>query len=480
MPESTSAQEKLAAKLEPVVELLRRHHLVETLVHRAREAPHQELVESIVHRQQLTELARRLSRLSTGDIAHLLEMLPPDERALVWGQVPSQIAGEVLEEVTDVVAEGLVELSSRKRLLSICRHMDADDLGRIAEYLSADILRAAYEELDHEDRVALEQTISYPDDSAGHLMSRDAVTVKDIFSVKDALKALRKFDMLPEQTDQLFVVDAMHRLKGIIPLTLLITQAPRVRLTEIMRTDWVGFVPEDDADAVAQGFERYDLVSAPVVNDKGRLLGRVTVEAVMDYVREQSEDDALRKEGLSGEEDLLGPIWGGALRRWLWLSINLMTAFIASRVISVFEGTIEQLVALAALMPIVASVGGNTGNQTVALLVRGLALDQISATNLRYIVLKEVAISFINGAVWGSVMGFVAFLLYQSPVLGIVMAAAMLLNLLVAAVIGLAVPILLAKLGRDPAMGSSVLLTFTTDSMGFFIFLGLAALFLLH
>jgi len=220
-------------------------------------------------------------------------------------------------------------------------------------------------------------------------------------------------------------------------------------------------------------------VSAPVTDDKGRLIGRLTVDAVMDYVREEAEDQALKREGLSPDEDLLGPIWKTSRQRWMWLGLNLLTAFIASRVIGVFEGSIEQLVALATLMPIIASVGGNTGNQTIAIFIRGLALDQINASNIRHLALKEVGVSAVNGVIWGSVMGVIAFAIYQNPTLGAVMAAATLLNLLVAAVVGIAVPVTMNKLGRDPALGSSVLLTFTTDSMGFFIFLGLATVFLL-
>jgi magnesium transporter len=217
-----------------------------------------------------------------------------------------------------------------------------------------------------------------------------------------------------------------------------------------------------------------------VVDERGRILGRLTVDVMLDTIRDEAEDDLLRRDGLSGEEDLFGPVWPSARRRWLWLAVNLMTAFCASRVIGLFAGSIEQLVALATLLPIVASVGGNTGNQTVALFVRGLAMDQINTGNIRYLSFKEAAISAINGLIWGSVMGLVAFAIYWNVALGLVMAAAMLLNLILAAVVGIAVPAAMHRLGRDPAFGSSVLLTFMTDSMGFFIFLGLATLFLLH
>src|ERR671919_355181 len=236
----------------------------------------------------------------------------------------------------------------------------------------------------------------------------------------------------------------------------------------------------DDAREAARAFERYDLVSAPVVDERGRILGRLTVDVMLDTIRSEAEDDLLRRDGLSGEEDLFGPVWRSARRRWLWLAVNLMTAFLASRVIGLFEHSIQQLVALATLMPIVASVAGNTGNQTVALFVRGLAMDQINSGNIRYLSFKEAAVSTINGLIWGSVIGLVASVLYGNAALGLVMAAAMLINLILAAVVGIGVPAAMHRLGRDPAFGSSVLLTFTNDTMGFLIFLGLATVFLLQ
>jgi magnesium transporter len=275
-----------------------------------------------------------------------------------------------------------------------------------------------------------------------------------------------------------FVVDARNVFRGVLPLRTIVVQDPAESVLASIAPEPVVFTPGDHAREAGTAFERYDLVSAPVVDERGKLVGRVTVDAVIDFLRRQSELEALQRAGLSGEEDLFAPVAASARNRWAWLAVNLVTAFLASRVIGLFEETIRGLVALATLMPIVASIGGNTGNQTVALMIRGLALDQIAPGNVRHLFRKEIQVALLNGGVWGSAMGLLALILYRSPLLGFVMAAAVALNLLVSAIVGVAVPLLLQRAGRDPAQGASVLLTFTTDGMGFFIFLGLARAFL--
>jgi len=247
----------------------------------------------------------------------------------------------------------------------------------------------------------------------------------------------------------------------------------------VMVEDFVKFHAEDEANEAAQAFERYDLVMAPVVDVNGRLIGRLTVDAVVDYIRESADADMLSMAGLKEEEDLFSSVWNAAKNRWMWLAINLCTAFVASRVIGAFEGSIEKLAALAALMPIIAGIGGNSGNQTTTLIIRGLALGHITPANARRLVVKEIGVAMLNGLMWGSVVGVFAWLLYDNPALGGVMALAMLLNLLVAALAGIFIPMTLERIKRDPAIGSSVMITFITDSMGFFIFLGLATLLLL-
>jgi magnesium transporter len=323
--------------------------------------------------------------------------------------------------------------------------------------------------------------MSYPEESVGARMDFDLVTVREDVTLEVVLRYLRRFDALPDHTDQVFVVDRHDVLKGALPLDRLLINEPDALVEDVMKRDVLSLQALDGAEEAAQAFERYDLISAPVVDARGRLIGRLTVDEVVDVIREQGESEVLSAAGLRDEEDLFASIWNSAKNRWLWLAVNLGTAFFASRVIGAFEGTIEKVVALAALMPIVAGIAGNSGNQTMTLFIRSLALGQVTPGNAQRLVRKELLIALLNGLVWGSIAGTFAWLLYrdtpQGVTLGLVMMLAMILNLLLAAIVAMGVPLLLERMNRDPAMGSSVLLTFSTDSMGFFIFLGLATLF---
>jgi magnesium transporter len=310
-------------------------------------------------------------------------------------------------------------------------------------------------------------------------MDFEVVSIRDDVTCEVALRYLRRFDELPSQTDALFVVDRADHIKGRLPLTRLLVTDPDVPLEGLYEHEVISFAPESDADEAAEAFDRYDLVCAPVVDATGRLVGRITVDTVLEYVRDRQEAQALGKVGLREEEDIFSSVWASAKNRGPWLALNLCTAFVASRVVGLFEGSIAQLAALAALMPIVAGIGGNSGNQTTTLIVRALAVGQVSGQNARRLLAKELGISALNGALWGGVLGVVAGFLYHNVALGGVMALAMLLNLVVAALAGIFIPLAMDRFGRDPAVGSSVFLTFVTDSMGFFIFLGLATLFLL-
>ncbi len=468
---------KLDQRLKPILDLLHKHELVDSLV-RQQQAPRKRLVEDLVHRQHLAQIANALGRLHAADIAHLLERLRPDDRLLIWSQVSDEHGGDVLWDVNDTVAEALIEQTRPERLVAMCRHMDPDDLAYVAELLPEDIRDEVYAGIDPEDRHWVAVAERYPEDTVGHLMTPELLAVPESVTVKETLKTIRRLGELPEQMDRVFVTDGRGRLTGSFALTELFLHPLRTPVNRFMDREPVSFYADSPAARAALAFERYDLISAPVLDAKDKLIGRLTVDHVMDFVREEAEEDALLREGLRGDEDLFAPVLSSARRRWLWLGLNLFTAFVASRVIGVFEGTIEQLVALATLMPIVASIGGNTGNQTVALFIRGLALHHIKSDNVGYLVGKEVGIAAINGLIWGGVMGGVTWLLYRDPTLGMVMAAATLLNLIVAALAGVAVPLFMHRTGRDPALGSSVVLTFVTDSMGFFIFLGLAAVLL--
>lgn len=476
--DGANAHRKLEEQLRHIVKLLEKHRLIEAMVDRDRTSPRHDLIESLVHRQHLVELQLKLRSLHPADIAYILEALPLDDRLLVWRQIQDENGGEVLLEVSDAVRDSLIETLERPVLVGVLGHLDADDLMELTEAIPEEVLAEVLQTLPTRDRNWLQTTLAYSDDQVGRLMNQDVLTVRESQRIEQVLLLLRGREDLPPNTDCLFVVDARHQCKGVLPLQALLLNDPSRRVTELMLADPVVFHVYDLAQDAARAFERYDLVSAPVINERGKLIGRLTVDAVIDFIREESEEDALNMAGLARDEDLFAPIWDSARNRWLWLAINLGTAFVASRAIGLFEGTIAQIVALATLMPIVAGIGGNSGNQTTALVVRGLALGEITPENTWHLVLKELGVGLLNGVVWGATVGFFAWLLYWSVPLGSVMAVAMLLNLLLAALVGAAIPLTLHRLGRDPAMGSSVLLTFITDGMGFFIFLGLASVFL--
>lgn len=474
-----NTQQKLEEHLRQIIKLLEKQRLIETLVDRDRHSPRHDLIESLVHRQHLVELQLKLRSLHPADIAYILEALPLEGRLLVWQQIQADCGGEVLLEVSDAVRDSLIEALERPALVEMLGQLDADDLMELTDAISEEVLTEVLGTLPTRDRNWLQTTLAYSDEQVGRLMSQDVLTVRETQRVEQVLLLLRGRGELPPNTDCLFVVDARHQCKGVLPLRALLLNEPSRQVAELMLVDPVMFSAHDAAAEAARAFERYDLLSAPVVNERGKLIGRLTVDAVMDFIREESEEDALNRAGLRGDEDLFAPIWDSARNRWLWLSVNLCTAFVASRAIGIFESTISQVVALAALMPIVAGIGGNSGNQTTALVVRGLALGEITTTNVWHLVFKELGVGLLNGVVWGITVGLFVWLLYQSLPLGMVMAAAMLLNLLLAALMGVAIPLILQRLGRDPAMGASVLLTFITDGMGFLIFLGLATLWLL-
>jgi magnesium transporter len=464
--------------LDQVRALLQKHRIVESMVHK-QDMPRHELVESLVHKQNLVELQKKLDRLHPADVAYILEALPLEERLVLWDLVKAERDGEILLEVSDAVRETLIANMDSQELVAAAEQLDTDEIADLVQDLPQDVVAGVFQSLPVEEREQLRSAMSYPEDSVGALMDFDMVSVRDDVTLEVVLRYLRRMDELPDHTDQVFVVDRDEAIKGVLPINRLIVTDPEVLVASVMNAEFISFSPDDKAQKAAQAFERYDLVSAPVVDQKNRLAGRVTVDAVVDFIRDESEAELLGKAGLREEEDIFASVWKSAKNRWLWLAVNLCTAFFASRVIGVFEGTIEKLVALATLMPIVAGIAGNSGNQTTTLIIRALALGQVTPENARRMILKELAISLLNGLVWGGVAGLFAWWLYGNVALGVVMMGSMLLNLLVSALVGILVPMAMHRMGRDPAIGSSVLLTFTTDSMGFFIFLGLATVFLL-
>ena len=463
MAEIQEIKESLRVNLQQIIPLLERY----------------KLEDDFAHPNDMGELQSLLDGLHPADVADLLEALPIEDRLNLWEFVKADRDGEILLEVSDAVRQTLIADMDSSELLAAAEQLDADEMADLAPDLPKDVLQDLMESLDSQNRERLQSTLSYPDDAVGALMDFDIVTIREDITLEVALRYLRRLGKLPELTDKLFVVDRNDILLGILPLKRMVVSDLNAAVVDVMAVDAVYFHPEDIADEAATAFERYDLVTAPVVDANNKLVGRITVDEVMDYIRGESESDMLSMAGLREEEDFFASVWKSVQNRWAWLAINLITALVASRVIGLFEGSIQKIVALAALMPIVAGIGGNSGNQTTTMIVRGLALGQIAAHNMQSLIKKELGVALINGVFWGGMLGIIAFALYSNYKLGLVMMAAMTLNLLLAAIMGVTIPLIMTKLGRDPAVGSSVLITAVTDSGGFFIFLGLATIFLM-
>jgi magnesium transporter len=437
-----------------------------------------EQVVELLRERRGSELPPILDTLHPADIAALLEALPLEERLRVWKRVQSDRDGEILLEVSDAVRESLIADMDDHEILAAVEPLDADELADLVEDLPSDVVPELLASLDAEQRERVQSAMSYTDDQVGALMDFEMITIREDVTLEVVLRYLRRFDELPEQTDKLFVVNDDNLLTGVLPLKWLLLNSPDKMVREVMAPDVNTFHPEDESDEAAQAFERYDLISAPVVDGGGHLIGRLTIDVMVDYIREESDAEVLGRAGLREDEDIFASVWASVRNRWAWLAVNLVTAFIASRVIGLFEDSIEKLVALAALLPIIAGIGGNAGNQTITMIVRALALEQITSGQAARLWRKELGVALLNGLIWGGVIGIVAWLLYDNVLLGVLMTAAMTLNLLLAALMGVGIPLAMERLGRDPALGSSVLITAMTDSGGFFIFLGLATLFL--
>ena len=471
-----SSIDAVQRSLEDIKTSLDKYQHVENLLG-DQEMPRQDVVDGFIQEPNLIGLQDKLDAMHPADIAAILEQLPLDERLVVWKLVRSEFDGDVLLEASGAVRETLIADMDDHELVAATEQLDADEIADLAPDFPEGVIADVFRSLSEAERLQLKAALSYPEDTVGALMDFEMVTVREDVSLDVVLRYLRRLEKLPPNTDKLFVVDRREMLKGVLSVSDLIVAAPETKVCDVMSTDVVSFNPDRDAESAAHAFERYDLVSAPVVDGYNRIVGRMTITDIVDYIREDAEQESLGKVGLR-DEDLFSSVWKSAKNRWLWLAVNLGTAFFASRVIGLFEDSIEKLVALATLMPIVAAIAGNSGNQTITLIVRALAFEEINKSNAKGLLLKELAIAVVNGFLWGSVAGFFAWLLYGNIALGLVMLSAMLLNLVVGAAVGMLVPLFLQKMGRDPAIGSSVLLTFTTDSMGFLIFLGMATVYL--
>ena len=439
-----------------------------------------ERLRSIIEDGSMQKARRMLNGLSTGEIAHILESLPPTQRTLLWELVDHENDGEILVQVTDAVREDLISQMDDQELLNATENMEIDDLADLVNELPYTITHEILASLDNQHRQRLEAVLSYPDDTAGHLMDTDSVTVRPEVTLDVVLRYMRQLgDKVPKNTDKLFVVNRQDQYLGTLSLASLVTNDTSEIVAEVMSLNVQPIDANTKDSEVARQFEQYDLISAPVVDEQGRLLGRITIDDIVDVIREEGEHQFMSQAGLSEDEDMFAPVLISAQKRAVWLGINLMTALMASWVIGLFEATIEKIVALAVLMPIVASMGGIAGSQTLTLTIRGIALGQLSSSNTRWLFFKEFAVGAINSMVWAMVVAAIAGFWFGDAKLALLIAVAMSVNLIVAAATGTMLPILLDKLGIDPALAGSVLLTTVTDIVGFFAFLGLATIFLL-
>ncbi|WP_372591523.1 magnesium transporter [Guyparkeria sp.] len=481
MPELTEIdrQEEMDALIREIRDTLSRGDQVDEFGEHGDSDVPRVLVEEVVRNQQLSRLAEKIERLHAADIAKVLESLPQEERLVAWELVRPERDGEVLLEVSDSVRDSLIQVMDRDEILNVANTLDTDELADLAPDLPEGMMQEVFTTLPIDDREKLRFVMSYEEDMIGALMDFDLVTVRGDVTIEVALRYLRRMESLPDHTDKLFVVDRDGLFEGVIHLKTLLLNDPDTVVADVMESGAVRFHPEDKARDGADAFERYDLVSAPVVDEVDRLVGRVTIDAVVDYIRESSDEERLSQVGLSEEEDIFAPVRKSVSNRAPWLAVNLVTALIAAQVIGLFEGSIQQLVALAVLMPIVAGMGGNIGNQTITMIVRELAFRKLGGDDIRLLYGKELKVALINGLVWGSVLAGATFLMYQNLGVSLVMMTAVTLNFLSAAFFGVTIPVVRTRMGRDPALGSSVMITAITDSGGFFIFLGLATLFLL-
>jgi len=423
---------------------------------------------------------RLVNTLSPAEIGNLLESLPPAKREIVWGLVDPEDDGEVLVHVGDEVRESLLAGMDPEEIVAAAESLDIDDLAELVDDLPGTVIDEVLKSMDRENRERLEQALSYPEDTAGRLMNPDVITVRTDVTVDVVLRYLRLRGELPDNTDHLFVVSRRHQYLGRLSLATLVTADPSTPINELIDGEQPAIHVSTSSAGVATQFENYDWVSAPVVDDNNILMGRITIDDVVDIIREQAEHQALGAAGLDEDEDLFSPVPRAARRRALWLGINLLTAFLASWVIGRFEATLAQIVALAVLMPIVASISGIAGTQTLTLMVRGLALGQVGSSNASALLMKELLVGVLNGLMWAIVVGLASWAWFQDPGIGLVIAAAMVINLIAAALAGVLIPLILKRMAIDPALAGGVVLTTVTDVTGFLAFLGLATLVLLH
>jgi magnesium transporter len=419
-----------------------------------------------------------LTPLHPAEIAHILESSPVEERVFIWELVNQEYEGEILTHVNDAVRLSLMNEMEAHELVAATEGLDTDDLADLLPEMPDEVFQQVLSSMDDHRRNRLEAVLTYSEDSAGGLMNVDTITVREDITINVVERYLRRLGEMPETTDTLIVINRDGYYLGLLSLATILTSPDELLVAEVMDHEVEAISADKTAQDVAILFEQRDLISAPVVDQTGKLLGRITIDDVVDVIRDQADHDFMGMAGLNEEEDIFAPVMSSSRRRAIWLGVNLLTALIASLVIRQFDATIEKLVALAVLMPIVASMGGIAGSQTLTLVIRAMALGQVSRSNSQKLLRKELAVGLINGLFWAMVMGIITWLWFDSESLGLVIAAALVINLIFAAFSGAFIPLLLKRVGADPALAGSVVLTTITDVIGFFAFLGLAATFL--
>ena len=420
-----------------------------------------------------------LNNLHPSELARLIESLPLNERALVWEMIDKNIEGEILVEVSDEVRDGLIENMDTDELITAIDGMALDDLADLMADLPETLMQEVIKSMGHQDRERLEKVLAYDEDSAGGLMNTDILTVRPDVTVEVTLRYLRNQKEIPRDTDSIFVVNRKNEYRGTLLLSRILTEDPQTQVYEIMSKKIFPIAVDAPSENVVWEFENRDLVSAPVIDNQNKLLGRITVDDVVDVIRDEAEHSLMSAVGLDEEEDMFSPATKSAKRRAVWLGVNLITAFIAASVVDIFETTLDKIVLLAILMPIVPSMGGVAGTQSLTIMTRALALGHIDKSNLSGILKKEILVGIINGILWAVVVGGLTYLWFKNALVGAVIAGAMTINLIVAALAGFLIPITLKRFNIDPALAGGVVLTTITDVIGYMTFLGLGAIFLL-
>jgi magnesium transporter len=427
----------------------------------------------------MLQAGRMLNSLHPAEIANLLESLPLRERKFVWEMVDPDLEGEILVELGDEVRDTVIREMEAEEVLAAVENLDADDMADLILSLPEAVIRETLASLDKQQLEQVETVLSYPEDTAGGLMDLNVIAIRPDVTLDVVLRYLRRLDELPSHTDRLMVVDRFNRYLGTISLEHILLNDPDKTVAELMNREEKPISAHMPATEVARLFQDRNLISAPVVEPDDKLVGRITVDDVVDVIVEEADKSMMSLAGLQEDEDIFAPIIKSSRRRSIWLGVNLITAFIAASVVGLFEATIEQVVALAVLMPIVASMGGIAGNQTLILVIRAQALGQIGSENARSLLIKELAVGLLNGVLWATVVGIIAATWFDNPKIGGIIAAALAINLLFAALAGVGIPFVLRRLHIDPALAGSMLLTTVTDVIGFFAFLGIATIVLL-